>query len=678
MGLLKKAPPPPEPKPRVQGFGPVIDDAGNIRFLSVSQLEKFDASVYGGCERRWWFRYVQRRPEKQTKNQKLGDQVHAQAEHYLKTGEDVLGDIIRAGKRFLPRPGADLIIERQFAQLEWPGPLESPVVSDLVAAGVPLIGKGDLLHARGEWVDDAGIVHPDPDAFEAFDHKTTKQIDDVIDPDIGIVTKKGLAKKAEELADTWQMTGYGVLGHKLWPDKRFARLGHGYYQTQGPRAASKRSMLVPVDRILARWRQADDIVEHMKEVARTKRVQDVRPNYDSCTAYGGCPHRSDCPKDDAIVFRLVFGSHAGSLVQRLGQGERNDPMSLLKKRQEALAAQGAAQGGTPSTPANTAIVVAELERLKAEEAAIKKGGAAALSSLTPPDMPPPQKTAEPHAPESQLPPNIRVEAACGHTVPYDQTSQLPNGTIKHIGCAGATNTSATPAALTKPAPVASTPPSAPVTGTADAVCSATGTTIECTVDVIASKKLTCATCGTEKLKAKPNKLGDGKYYTLVPKHDVPGSTAPIAMPPKAEAPAPTPTPPPPAHAAPTATIKPVANIIVVNSEENKPEERQEESLGSLHLYLDCTVDGAALPRLEKYADELATALCAEYKAMDVRCAPEGSVLAFGKWKGAIAACAKANPPEPGAYAVSSTSEIAMVVFEALATLGRGLVVRGAR
>jgi hypothetical protein len=70
-------------------------------------------------------------------------------------------------------------------------------------------------------------------------------------------------------------------------------------------------------------------------------------------------------------------------------------------------------------------------------------------------------------------------------------------------------------------------------------------------------------------------------------------------------------------------------------------------------------------------------LAEQYKAADVRCAPKDSPLAFAGWKGALAALAKAEPPAPGAYAVSSSSEIGMVAFEALVgTAAR--VVRGVR
>src|SRR5262245_20336800 len=93
--------------------GPAVAD-GKIRYLSVSSITAFDEKSFGGCERRWWYRYIAKVKEPPTKVQKLGTQVHAQIEHYLRTGEDVLGDLARSGARFLPRPGKDLYLEHAF------------------------------------------------------------------------------------------------------------------------------------------------------------------------------------------------------------------------------------------------------------------------------------------------------------------------------------------------------------------------------------------------------------------------------------------------------------------------------------------------------------------------------------------------------------------------------------
>ncbi|RYZ16406.1 MAG: PD-(D/E)XK nuclease family protein, partial [Myxococcaceae bacterium] len=57
-------------------------EGGALRSLSVSQLRKFAL-----CERAWFFAKVLRLPERPLKARDLGTAVHAQLEHYLRTGQ---------------------------------------------------------------------------------------------------------------------------------------------------------------------------------------------------------------------------------------------------------------------------------------------------------------------------------------------------------------------------------------------------------------------------------------------------------------------------------------------------------------------------------------------------------------------------------------------------------------
>ncbi|MEO9194315.1 MAG: hypothetical protein ABI445_11680, partial [Polyangia bacterium] len=97
---------------------------------------------------------------------------------------------------------------------------------------------------------------------------------------------------------------------------------------------------------------------------------------------------------------------------------------------------------------------------------------------------------------------------------------------------------------------------------------------------------------------------------------------------------------------------------------------------TLSIFLDCVPDKVATLRLETYAQTKADELAAHFKTDDIRCAPGDSPLAFGKWKGALAAFVRAEPPAVDAYVVSSGSEFGMVAFEALFNLA--CVVRGVR
>jgi hypothetical protein len=453
-------------------YGPSVLD-GKVRYLSASQLQSFDAGGYGGCARRWWFRNVAKKPERATKATDLGTKVHAQVEHYLRTGEDVLGEIARAGRRFIPKPGPDLLVEFGFGTL-----VGDRVESVLKSAGVPFVGRIDLMHARGEWIDDDGARRDEPGGTETIDWKSTAQIESDVDEVTGIVRRRGYAKSGEELAKTWQMLGYGVVGLALWPGAKSVRSSHGYFQTKGRREASKRSAVMSAAKVREGWAASEPIVEQVKSAAGESKVEALPANYSACNAYGGCPHRAYCPRDANHVLAEMFG--------------RGAAMGILDKIQGKSSAASAAPSGT--TPA----VTAEMEKLRAEEKALKS-----KASATPPDMPAPSSAAPAVAKSEPEQPKC---VTCGET----STRAIQDADGLKPYCAKHEPGAAAPPAEVGP-------------------CPRTNAQIDLTIDEVASKKRACD-CGAT-VKVKPTKLGD-KYCALIPKHDRPGTPKPTPEPAK--------------------------------------------------------------------------------------------------------------------------------------------------
>lgn len=91
--------------------------------------------------------------------------------------------------------------------------------------------------------------------------------------------------------------------------------------------------------------------------------------------------------------------------------------------------------------------------------------------------------------------------------------------------------------------------------------------------------------------------------------------------------------------------------------------------GGICLFVDCMSSEFSTP-LDPYVDAICKALCEEFHAADLRCAPNDSPLGFGKWKGALAAAIKANPPEGKIYSLLFVkgNELKEVVAEALRPL----------
>lgn len=652
-------------------YGPVVLE-GRLRYLSPSQLQSFDEGTFGGCPRRWWFKSVAKKPERATRATDLGTKVHAQVEHYLKTGEDVLGPIARAGFRFIPRPGPDLLVELAFGKL-----VDGAVRSPLMSASVPFVGRIDLAHARGEWIDDEGRCQAESGSrdgvksVEVVDWKSTARIANDVDEATGIVRERGLAKSGEELARTWQMLGYGVVGLSRWPDAKRVRASHGYFQTRGSRAASKRSAVKSADEVREGWAASEQIVERMKSAAGERDVERLPANYEACGSYGGCPHKAYCPRDPSLVLAEMIGrGGAMSLLGKIRSGNSaTTPSSTPATPASASSSKPTASASPASAPPSGA-VVAEIEKLKVEEAALK---AKPKVSATPPDMPAPQKTSETAAAPVA---NATIEklacAKCGGAP--TRAIQGPDGMASYCG----TCEPGTAPAETGPCPRAAQQ-------------------VELTTAEAVSKKRVCD-CGAT-VKVKPAEMS-GKYYALIPKHDRPGTPkgtpaekqikvsvqnddgSKTDITPKAEpeqtsfstearaTEASSPT-------APAPTGDPPATVATDAALSLKPWDGKPLQLAGIVLYLDALEDGVAPQRLEAYAEKLAVALAERFDVADVRSAPKDSPLAYGGYKGLLAAVAKAEPPAPGAYTVSSSSELGLIVFEALASKA-ARVVRGIR
>ncbi|WP_223645516.1 PD-(D/E)XK nuclease family protein [Corallococcus sp. EGB] len=237
---------------------------GVLRHLSVSQLRKFAL-----CERAWFFSKVLRLPERTSKARDVGTITHAQLEHYLRTGEDVLGPIAAAGKNLLPAPGPDLLVEEHFGE-------PSPLFAD----GVPLTGFIDLVNPRqlAEGV------------LRVTDHKTTSSITRYA------ATPEQLATAAHDAGI--QMVGYGywaVLAAKRFPGLKRLELEHLYFQTRGARETRSVVATVSAEHVRDEWHaHVEPMARLMRDVARATSPNQVKPNWSACQKYGGCPFQAQC------------------------------------------------------------------------------------------------------------------------------------------------------------------------------------------------------------------------------------------------------------------------------------------------------------------------------------------------------------------------------------------------
>ncbi len=540
--------------------GPVIVD-GNIRYTSVSALQTFDPETYGGCPRRYFFKYVMKKPEPQTKAMAAGTEIHKQLEHYLLSGEDVLGPVARAGKHFLPRPGADLIVEKDFGDetralrlredriRSNDSRLDSVVAqtAGLSVAGIPLVGYIDVRHARGEYVDEEGNLRRELPQYgrvtEVVDHKSTSNLD--------------YAKTSAELADALQMVGYANV-KTIIENSDSIRLSHISYQTRGAKAAKKATTIISAAVARRKWERVERLAPAMSDVVRARRPEDVDVQLKSCNAYHpGCPHQSYCDRPQITILDVF----------QITKGESN--MSASESLFDIMKAPSAGTNGVvlpqntlppplPMTDAvRTAAIEAERARLLAEDAApavsygfcmscgasLTAANASRLQSglvrhiACPKDLPLPVPHIGAVNPVDAPPPDFIAAAAplSAEVIATIADPELRARATEHAKAHAERAAANAPAASDKPK---------------SGRCVAGGQTFALTREEGAKGKKVCPSCG------KLTKITPSADYesTVMPAHNMPKVETAASTAPTATA-ATLPPAPPPLPAAPTVRIK---------------------------------------------------------------------------------------------------------------------------
>jgi hypothetical protein len=335
--------------------GPAVVD-GVLQYVSPSQIVKFDPDE-GGCPRAWFYNKVLRRKEPKKKSAEVGKANHKLVEVYLRGGGKVFNSTILAGRRFIPEPGDDLLIEHSIDD------------GTMVLADLPLVGFMDLFHRRGRTETEAGLII-EPGVVEVLDWKFTGDLK--------------WAKSGEEIGRASPMLAYGAWAALHWPDAERLRLSHVYFCTK-KRGAEKSTIILERDDLIERWNKREAVVYTMQQVAGLAEVDQVEANVNACDSFGGCPHREVC----------TAGKSAGA-AQAFGMGRRVDTVSLLKKKanpqgsdveaakarlkeEEVAAARAAALA---KLPAGFEAAVKTIQESKLGQPALARGAARAWAIVT--------------------------------------------------------------------------------------------------------------------------------------------------------------------------------------------------------------------------------------------------------------------------------------------------------
>lgn len=631
---------------------------GKLIYTSPSQVKTFDRESEGGCERKWFYEKVCHFPKKKLFANDVGQAGHAQVEHYLITGENVLGTIMLAGLQYLPQPKSRL-------KIEWPVHYipKDPTKVDaeleaqpkLYLAGLPHVGFIDLVD---ENLLEQGII-------VVTDHKTTSSID-------------RYAKTTGELRKDPQAGAYlkwAKMRYKV-PNYVFR---HIYYQTKGARRSEPVAApftALEVDQAASR---IEAVVERMKAVAATKNPNDVPACDDACNAYGGCSYAGICSASPSRRFTM-------SVLDRLKGGSTDTTNTAPATPSGASTAIPAKTGKTDQKYIINGQVYSFLAFTGAntifQDAEGKTAKFPPDTMMTPVEAPAPAAPAAPAAAAPAVPaaPATLNCSACGATLTPENSSKLQDGRIVHVGCQKAVQ-----------APVTHDMAQIPVASCITGKTYRSGTKnllFQClagTSGVFLDGQTPVMLALTEVVvpvaavvESAPTPAGNVVRLTDAAESVRPPDTASAPPPPPApEAPAAEAKPKrtrkaaaPAATAAPGAPVAPTAPVAPATPAAPPATTEVAQGAPGLRIYYNC-VPNKPYRDLSVYVAELAKAIAASASTEDVRIQDAGP-LSYGKWVGYMAEAARQQPPTGDC--VIWKSDLADPVFNALAPLAE-LVVR---
>lgn len=241
----------------MSGNRTVVD--GVLQHVSPSQV-----TTYERCARKWYFEKVNHLRQPPTAAQARGENLHAQLQTYYETGaqpEHEGLNLVLADARMPPRTEGVLVEHPRDYKL------------NLTSSGVPMIGRIDLLDIR------PGLGEHAP---RVVDLKTTSSF--------------RYLKSAEELARNVQLVVYAKYVQTFHVHEGAITLAHANVLSRGTGVKFVTTEPLTRSHVDGMYGAIEDTTKRMLVSARASTFEDVAPNWNACTDFGGCPFLDRCTK----------------------------------------------------------------------------------------------------------------------------------------------------------------------------------------------------------------------------------------------------------------------------------------------------------------------------------------------------------------------------------------------
>ena len=290
-----------------------------INNYSASQINAFN-----NCRRLWFLQSILRIRFPSSESQKRGKEIHAILEHWLKTGKLLMDHPLEFWRYiewlipYLPDWQEPHLAIEQEIWLDTPSGLPLKTIRD-APIGIPLKGFIDL----GRWSLKIPVIG---------DLKTT--------------TNMRYAKTPAELNQDTQLNTYARWVFGVEPELPAVKAGHWYLKVEGPGKKPPKNIrskkVLPVFTEITRegnegvWQRDCETMAEMRRVSFTKHWQDVEPNLNHCSAYGGCNFKEKCGISalDTLFQKPTKGQNMGFL-DKIKNAEKNNNAAASKAAPKA-------------------------------------------------------------------------------------------------------------------------------------------------------------------------------------------------------------------------------------------------------------------------------------------------------------------------------------------------------